>query len=123
MERILEFLDLDGSVLEVAQRKSALLQKGGKSYSTLSLAGSLGFERKLAFEVPKMLLLLLQRVNSAVVHLWPRKSGWSQEQEQNFLEFVKAPLSATAKDVDEQSETAVSKMVSAGKREFGRAVF
>ena len=28
-------------------------------------------------------------MNSAVVHLWPRKSGWSQEQEQNFLEFVR----------------------------------
>ena len=36
---------------EVAQRICATAE-GGKSFGTLSLAGSLGFERKLAFEVP-----------------------------------------------------------------------
>ena len=73
---------------EVAQRICATAE-GGKSFGTLSLAGSLGFERKLAFEVPPDAFAPPPKVNSAVVHLWPRKSGWSQEQEQNFLEFVR----------------------------------
>ena len=73
---------------EVAQRICATAE-GGKSFGTLSLAGSLGFERKLAFEVPPDAFAPSPKVNSAVVHLWPRKSGWSQEQEQNFLEFVR----------------------------------
>ena len=73
---------------EVAQRICTTAE-GGKSYGTLSLAGSLGFERKLAFEVPPDAFAPPPKVNSAVVHLWPRKSGWSQEQEQNFLEFVR----------------------------------
>ncbi len=73
---------------EVAQRICTTAE-GGKSYGTLSLARSLGFERKLAFEVPPDAFAPPPKVNSAVVHLWPRKSGWSQEQEQNFLEFVR----------------------------------
>ncbi|MGB0296237.1 MAG: 16S rRNA (adenine(1518)-N(6)/adenine(1519)-N(6))-dimethyltransferase RsmA [bacterium] len=73
---------------EVAQRICATAE-GGKSFGTLSLAGSLGFERKLAFEVPPDAFAPPPKVNSAVVHLWPRKSCWSQEQEQNFLEFVR----------------------------------
>ena len=73
---------------EVAQRICATAE-GGKSFGTLSLAGSLGFERKLAFEVSPDAFAPPPKVNSAVVHLWPRKSGWSQEQEQNFLEFVR----------------------------------
>ena len=73
---------------EVAQRICTTAE-GGKSYGTLSLAGSLGFERKLAFEVPPDAFAPPPKVNSAVVHLWPRKSGWSKEQEQNFLEFVR----------------------------------
>ena len=73
---------------EVAQRICATAE-GGKSFGTLSLAGSLGFERKLAFEVPPDAFAPPPKVNSAVVHLWPRKSGWSKEQEQNFLEFVR----------------------------------
>ena len=73
---------------EVAQRICTTAE-GGKSYGTLSLAGSLGFEHKLAFEVPPDAFAPPPKVNSAVVHLWPRKSGWSQEQEQNFLEFVR----------------------------------
>ena len=73
---------------EVAQRICATAE-GGKSFGTLSLAGSLGFERKLAFEVSPDAFAPPPKVNSAVVHLWPRKSGWSKEQEQNFLEFVR----------------------------------
>ena len=73
---------------EVAQRICATAE-GGKSFGTLSLAGSLGFERKLAFEVPPDAFAPPPKVNSSVMHLWPRKSGWSQEQEQNFLEFVR----------------------------------
>ncbi|MEK9972777.1 MAG: 16S rRNA (adenine(1518)-N(6)/adenine(1519)-N(6))-dimethyltransferase RsmA [Deltaproteobacteria bacterium] len=73
---------------EVAQRICATAE-GGKSFGTLSLAGSLGFERKLAFEVPPEAFAPPPKVNSAVVHLWPRKSGWSKEEEQNFLEFVR----------------------------------
>ena len=73
---------------EVAQRICTTAE-GGKSYGTLSLAGSLGFERKLAFEVSPDAFAPPPKVNSAVVHLWPRKSGWSKEQEQNFLEFVR----------------------------------
>ena len=73
---------------EVAQRICATAE-GGKSFGTLSLAGSLGFERKLAFEVPPDAFAPPPKVNSAVVHLRPRKSGWSQEQEQNCLEFVR----------------------------------
>ncbi|MGA0768738.1 MAG: 16S rRNA (adenine(1518)-N(6)/adenine(1519)-N(6))-dimethyltransferase RsmA [bacterium] len=73
---------------EVAQRICATVEDG-KSFGTLSLAGSLGFERKLAFEVPPEAFAPPPKVNSAVVHLWPRKSGWSKEEEQNFLEFVR----------------------------------
>ena len=73
---------------EVAQRICATAE-GGKSFGTLSLAGSLGFERKLAFEVPPDAFAPPPKVNSAVVHLWPRRSGWSREQEQKFLEFVR----------------------------------
>ena len=73
---------------EVAQRICATAE-GGKSFGTLSLAGSLGFERKLAFEVPPDAFAPPPKVNSAVVHLRPRKSGWSKEQEQNFLVFVR----------------------------------
>ena len=73
---------------EVAQRICATAE-GGKSFGTLSLAGSLGFERKLAFKVPPDAFAPPPKVNSAVVHLRPRKSGWSKEQEQNFLEFVR----------------------------------
>ncbi len=73
---------------EVAQRICATAE-GGKSFGTLSLAGSLGFERKLAFEVSPDAFAPPPKVNSAVVHLRPRKSGWSKEQEQNFLEFVR----------------------------------
>lgn len=73
---------------EVAQRICATVE-GGKSFGTLSLAGSLGFERKLAFEVPPEAFAPPPKVNSAVVHLWPRKSGWSNKEEQNFLEFVR----------------------------------
>ncbi len=82
-----EFLDLDGSVRSCST--NLCYCRRGKSFGTLSLAGSLGFERKLAFEVPPDAFAPPPKVNSAVVHLWPRKSCWSQEQEQNFLEFVR----------------------------------
>ena len=73
---------------EVAQRICATAE-GGKSFGTLSLAGSLGFDRKFAFDVPPEAFAPPPKVNSAVIHLLPRKSGWSKEEEKNFLEFVR----------------------------------
>ena len=73
---------------EVAQRICATA-KGGKLFGTLSLAGSLGFDRKFAFDVPPEAFAPPPKVNSAVIHLLPRKSGWSKEEEKNFLEFVR----------------------------------
>ena len=73
---------------EVAQRICATTE-GGKSFGTLSLAGSLGFESRLAFEIPPEAFAPSPKVNSAVVHLLPRESSWSKEEEQNFLKFVR----------------------------------
>jgi 16S rRNA (adenine1518-N6/adenine1519-N6)-dimethyltransferase len=73
---------------EVAQRICATAESG-KSFGTLSLAGSLGFDCKFAFDVSPEAFAPPPKVNSAVVHLLPRKSGWSKEEEQNFLGFVR----------------------------------
>ena len=73
---------------EVAQRICATAE-GGKSFGTLSIAGSLGFDCKFAFDVPPEAFAPPPKVNSAVIHLLPRKSGWSKEEEKNFLEFVR----------------------------------
>lgn len=74
--------------LEVAERICAQVGHG-KAYGSLSIAGDLGFERSLAFEIPPTAFSPPPKVESAVVHLHPRSSDWPNEQEGKFLEFVR----------------------------------
>ncbi|MEE2715930.1 MAG: 16S rRNA (adenine(1518)-N(6)/adenine(1519)-N(6))-dimethyltransferase RsmA [SAR324 cluster bacterium] len=73
---------------EVAERLCAG-PDDGKAYGVLALAAELGFERRIAFKVPPEAFQPPPKVESAVVHLVPVESGLSNEEETQFLGWIR----------------------------------
>lgn len=72
--------------LEVAERLCATVASG-KSYGPLSLVGALGFEREIILIVPPDSFKPAPKVDSAVIHLTPRISGLTLDEEKSFLKW------------------------------------
>ena len=72
--------------LEVGERLCAN-PKSGKKYGPLSLAGSLGFEKKIVKIITPDYFFPSPKVDSCVVHLLPRNSGLNIDEEKLFLKW------------------------------------
>ena len=72
--------------LEVGERLCAI-PESGKKYGPLSLVGSLGFEKKIVRIITPDNFSPSPKVDSCIVHLLPRNSGLTIEEEKLFLKW------------------------------------
>lgn len=72
--------------LEVAERICAT-PESGKTYGPLSLVGTLGFEKKIVKIIPPDCFFPAPKVDSCVIHLIPRNSSLTLEEEKRFLKW------------------------------------
>lgn len=72
--------------LEVAERICAS-PESGKIYGPLSLVGALGFEKQIVKIIPPDCFFPAPKVDSCVIHLVPRNSGLTIEEEKHFLKW------------------------------------
>tara|TARA_B100000579_G_C22834434_1_gene857835 strand:- start:1468 stop:2277 length:810 start_codon:yes stop_codon:yes gene_type:complete len=72
--------------LEVGERLCAI-PESGKKYGPLSLAGTLGFEKKIVKIVSPDCFSPSPKVDSCLIHLLPRNSGLNIDEEKLFLKW------------------------------------
>ena len=72
--------------LEVGERLCAI-PGSGKKYGPLSLAGTLGFEKKIVKIVSPDCFSPSPKVDSCLIHLLPRNSGLNIDEEKLFLKW------------------------------------
>ena len=72
--------------LEVAERLCAI-PESGKTYGPLSLAGALGFDKQIVKIITPDCFFPSPKVDSCVIHLVPRNSGLTIEEEKLFLKW------------------------------------
>jgi 16S rRNA (adenine1518-N6/adenine1519-N6)-dimethyltransferase len=72
--------------LEVGERLCAI-PDSGKIYGPLSLAGSLGFEKKIVKIITSDCFFPSPKVDSCLIQLLPRNSGLNIDQEKLFLKW------------------------------------
>ncbi len=72
--------------LEVGERLCAI-PESGKTYGPLSLVGALGFEKQIVKIVTPDCFSPSPKVDSCVIHLLPRNSGLTLEEEKLFLKW------------------------------------
>ena len=72
--------------LEVGERLCAIPETG-KTYGPLSLAGALGFEKQIVKTITPDCFFPSPKVDSCIIHLLPRNSGLTMEEEMLFLKW------------------------------------
>ena len=72
--------------LEVGERLCAI-PESGKTYGPLSLVGALGFEKQIVKIITPDCFFPSPKVDSCVIHLLPRNSGLTLEEEKLFLKW------------------------------------